>query len=267
MKIITWNVNGIRAVERKGEIQNLIKNSAPDILFMQEIKGTSDKFSSYLNNPDGYEVVYNSAEKAGYAGTGLWIKEELKPFIKNITMSFNGDPTVNEGRVIHLVLEKDDHIFDLFGIYFPNGWKSKEAWDGKLIFYKNFLETINVLKNQWHTVLWCGDINCAHHAIDLSRPKENDGKIGFHPLEREWLDNCEGDGWVDIWRDRNKNVAEVYSWWDPVTKSRERNVGWRIDAIWWEKNLKSITEKIAYLHEQYGSDHCPMEIVVDWHWF
>ncbi len=88
------------------------------------------------------------------------------------------------------------------------------------------------LRGQGHMVLWGGDINCAHHSIDLARPKENDGKIGFHPSERAWLDGRVRDGWHDIWRERNPNMTEVYSWWDPVTRSRERNVGWRIDALW-----------------------------------
>ena len=119
------------------------------------------------------------------------------------------------------------------------------------------------LRSQGHLVLWGGDINCAHQAIDLARPRENDGKIGFHPLERAWLDNRTKDGWSDIWRVENPTTAEVYSWWDPVTRSRERNVGWRIDALWGEQKVSKKVKSISYLHEQYGSDHCPMMVEVE----
>ena len=101
-----------------------------------------------------------------------------------------------------------------------------------------------------HSVLWGGDINCAHHTIDLARPEANDGKIGFHPLERAWLDACTIDGWYDIWREANPGVAEVYSWWDPVTRSRDRNVGWRIDALWGDDSIVTKTNKIEYFQNQ-----------------
>ena len=114
-----------------------------------------------------------------------------------------------------------------------------------------------------HSVLWGGDINCAHHAIDLARPDANDGKIGFHPLERAWMDSCIADGWNDIWREANPGVAEVYSWWDPVTRSRDRNVGWRIDALWGDDSIVTKTKKIEYLPNHMGSDHCPMMIELD----
>lgn len=113
---------------------------------------------------------------------------------------------------------------DIFGIYFPNGGKSEQAWQDKLVFYAKFAEYMDSLRTDGHMVLWGGDINCAHQAIDLARPKENDGKIGFHPLERAWLDGRTTDGWYDIWREKNPTQVDVYSWWDPVTRSRERNV-------------------------------------------
>lgn len=119
------------------------------------------------------------------------------------------------------------------------------------------------LRTRGHSVLWGGDINCAHHTIDLARPEANDGKIGFHPLERSWMDSCIADGWHDIWREQNPNTAEVYSWWDPVTRSRDRNVGWRIDALWGDASIMTKTNKIEYFQNQMGSDHCPMMIELD----
>jgi exodeoxyribonuclease-3 len=149
---------------------------------------------------------------------------------------------------------------DLFGIYFPNGGKSEEAWQGKLIFYREFSAYMDSLRLLGHSVLWGGDINCAHQTIDLARPDANDGKIGFHPLERAWLDDCMADGWHDIWREANPGIIEVYSWWDPVTRSRDRNVGWRIDAWWGNDSIVRQTRYIEYLSSQMGSDHCPMMI-------
>ena len=114
-----------------------------------------------------------------------------------------------------------------------------------------------------HLVLWGGDLNCAHHEIDLARPKENDGKIGFHPVERAWLDGRTKEGWSDIWREKNPSVSEVYSWWDPVTRSRERNVGWRIDAWWGESKINAKVRDIFYLPGQMGSDHCPILVEIE----
>ncbi len=263
MKIITWNINGLRAVEKKGEIQSLIERHAPDVLLMQEIKGTPDKFSPYLNAPPGYQAFYNPAQKAGYAGTGVWIADDMRKYVHSIQTGFEGDPTANEWRVTHLILEKDDEILDIFGIYFPNGGKSEEAWQEKLVFYREFSRRMDALRAEGHHVIWGGDINCAHQEIDLARPRENDGKIGFHPLERAWLDDRTHEGWSDIWRTKNPTLTDVYSWWDTITRSRERNVGWRIDAFWGDETMLARTKNIEYLQDQYGSDHCPMLIEIE----
>ncbi len=266
MRIITWNVNGLRAVEKKWEIQNLITNYDPDILVMQEIKGTPDKFSTFLNSPELYVAYYNPAEKPGYAGTGAWVHSRVfTTHDVSFVSSFPLDPTANEGRVAHTVLTNrgTQKITDIFWIYFPNWGKSEEAWQGKLVFYREFSAYMDTLRAAWHSVLWGGDINCAHHPIDLARPEANDGKIGFHPLERSWMDSCVADGWHDIWRETNPGVAEIYSWWDPVTRSRDRNVGWRIDALWGDASIVAKTKKIEYLQNQMGSDHCPMMIDID----
>ena len=266
MRIITWNVNGLRAVEKKWEIQNLISHYDPDIVVMQEIKGTPDKFSKFLNSPEPYIAYYNPAEKPGYAGTGAWVHSRvLETHDVSFVSSFPGDPTANEGRVAHTVLtnRSTKKVTDVFGIYFPNWGKSEEAWQGKLVFYREFSAYMDSLRALGHSVLWGGDINCAHHAIDLARPEANDGKIGFHPLERAWLDSCAIDGWHDIWREANPGVTDVYSWWDVVTRSRDRNVWWRIDALWGDASIVTKTKKIEYLPNHMGSDHCPMMIELD----
>lgn len=261
MRIISWNVNGIRAVEKKWEIQNLINTYDPDLLFMQEIKWTPDKFSAYINSPAPYVAYYNPAEKPGYAGTGVWIHSRvLDSYTVEFASSFPGDPVANEGRVAHTILTEKStgSVMDIFGIYFPNGGKSEEAWQGKLVFYREFSAYIDSLRTLWHSVLWGGDVNCAHHRIDLARPDANDGKIGFHPLERAWLDGCIATDWHDIWRARNPDTRDIYSWWDVITRSRLTNVGWRIDYWWGDNSIIAKTRNIEYMPDQMWSDHCPV---------
>lgn len=266
MRIISWNVNGIRAVEKKWEIQNIIQKYDPDILFLQEIKATPDKISDFLLAPLPYTAHYNPAEKPGYAGTWAWVHERISSRTSFTFMdSFPGDPTANEGRVAHIeIIEKSNGaIIDIFGIYFPNGGKSEQAWKDKLVFYTEFWKYMDQLRWLGHSVMWWGDLNCAHHPIDLARPKENDGKIGFHPLERAWLDNRTDENWHDIWRKKNPEMRDVYSWWDVITRSRDKNVGWRIDAWWGSDDIYHKTHDICYLWDQMGSDHCPIMIDLD----
>jgi exodeoxyribonuclease III len=264
MRIISWNVNGIRATYNKWELAKFITTYDPDIIFMQEIKAGHDKIPPELKAPKDYVTFYNPAEKPGYAGTGIWVHERVdKEYDLAFAQAFPLDPTANEWRVVHLTLTREKEVIDIFGIYFPNGGKSEEAWQGKLVFYREFAKYMDTLRDEGHAVLWGGDLNCAHHEIDLARPKENDGKIGFHPLERAWLDGRVADGWSDIWREKNPTTVDVYSWWDPVTRSRERNVGWRIDAWWGESSINAKVRDIKYLHHQMGSDHCPLFIELD----
>ena len=233
---------------------------------MQEIKAWHDKIPLELKNPEKFTAYYNPAEKPGYAGTGAWVHSRVfETHDVSFVSSFPLDPTANEGRVAHTVLtnRSTQKITDVFGIYFPNWGKSDEAWQGKLVFYREFGAYMDSLRALGHSVLWGGDINCAHHAIDLARPEANDGKIGFHPLERAWMDDCTTGGWHDIWREANPDTVEIYSWWDPVTRSRDRNVGWRIDAWWWDDSIVVQTRHIEYLPDQMGSDHCPMMIELD----
>lgn len=307
MRIISWNVNGIRATHNKWELKNLIDMYNPDIVFMQEIKATPDKLSDDLLSPVPYVAYYNPAVKPGYAWTGVWIHSRvLESYDIEWQTWFPWDPTVDEGRVAHIAIKKKDTVFghreewstpmlrhsevsensesrfradvlrndgdvdsfvnintiiDIFGIYFPNGGKSEEAWQGKLVFYSQFSQYMDELRSSGHEVLWWWDINCAHQEIDLARPKDNDGKIGFHPLERAWLDNRIQYDWHDIWREANPTATDVYSWWDVITRSRARNVWWRIDA-WWGSSDISESSKVTYLTDHMGSDHCPIMVDV-----
>ena len=264
MKIITWNVNGIRAVERKGELQNLVDREAPDLLLIQEIKGNAEQFSAYLTENDDYEQYYHSAEKKGYSGTGIWLKKIFAKTLKDVTFDVNVPrmPNADEGRVSQLSFKKGVTEYDVFSIYFPNGGKSEQAWDDKLVFYKRMLSYMNKRREMGRRVIVGGDMNVAHTETDLARAKENDGRIGFHPDERAWMDQVIADDWADAWRAKNPGITDVYSWWDMVTRSRERNVGWRIDYFFVEQKLVRRIKNVRYLHEQFGSDHCPLLLEV-----
>jgi len=255
MKIISWNVNGIRAVERKGDLEAFLKTHNPDVVLFQEIKCKEEQVQPLIKKYADYTQFYHSAEKAGYAGTAIWMKKE-DPSTALMTTFVAGMPDFKdtEGRISRVDFENTT----ILGVYFPNGGKSEEAWAGKLVFYEKFLAYVNVLRAEGRGVIFAGDVNCAHEAIDLARPKDNEGKIGFHPDERAHLDGWIEDNWIDVWREFNPGVENVYSWWHVITRARLRNVGWRIDYFFVEKALLSKVKHIEYLTEQMGSDHCPV---------
>lgn len=258
MKIISWNVNGIRAVEKKGELESLIKKQKPDILFLQEIKAKQEQLSEYLTNHPEYYQYYHSAEKPGYSGVGVWVTKMLQnkePLIINGLHSWED----TEGRIIRL----DFKSYTLFGIYFPNGGKSDDAWKGKIEFYDRFLRHINQLKgDDKRKIIFCGDLNVAHNEIDLARPKENEGKIGFRKEEREWVDKLIQESWIDIFRSFHPNAVS-YTWWDQKSRARERDIGWRIDYFFVDKLLLKKVKNISHMNEQMGSDHCPVVLAID----
>jgi len=259
MKIISWNVNGIRAVDRKGVLRELIDERKPDILLLQEVKATPEQFAKEMAKYSEYHAIWSSAKKAGYAGVSAWIRSDFLASEKiSAEKNFPGNPFSDEGRVMRLDFEKNGKNFSVLGVYFPNGGKSEEAWQGKLLFYDAFLEYVNELKNRGKEVIWGGDVNCAHREIDLARPKENDGLIGFHPLERVWMDRVIEAGWIDIFREKNPQKTDVYSWWHVITRARDRNIGWRIDYLFLSKTSVKSAKNVQYLTSQTGSDHCPV---------
>ncbi len=258
MKIVCWNVNGIRAVDRKGDLWEMLAAEKPDIFLIQEVKGTPGKLPPQVETPDGYTVHYNYAEKAGYAGTGIWVRDGFE--VSDIEFSIGMPKRIDdpEGRVVRMDCTWQGEPWSILGIYFPNGGKSEEAWGDKLVFYDEFLDYVNEIRAAGRKCIWAGDLNVNHQEIDLARPKENDGKIGFHPYEREWVDRVIEAGWVDVWRDRNPNKEGVYSWWHVISRARDRNVGWRIDYFFTDRILKKRIKIIEYRGDQMGSDHCPV---------
>lgn len=258
MKVISWNVNGLRAVERKEFLKPFLADHNPDILCLQETKSKPEQVAFLDEIYPEYEKFYHSAEKPGYSGVAIWVKKSLEIENLKFTSGMPNDPVAEEGRIGRIDFKYKDKCYAVLGVYFPNGGKSPEAWAQKLIFYKEFLLYVNAIRAEGVECVWTGDINCAHNEIDLARPKENDGVIGFHPEERALLNEWITNGWVDVWRSKNPEVAEVYSWWHMISRARSRNVGWRIDYFFVDKAFYLHIKDIAYLTNQLGSDHCPV---------
>ena len=262
MKLYSWNVNGIRAVLTKGTFQTFIKDYDPDILCLQETKAKPEQVE--INLP-GYNLYWNSAEKAGYSGTAIFSKQKpqqvINGFTDDIAAKYKlagdsyGDPS-KEGRVISAEFEK----FWVVTVYTPNskGDLSRlglrhTQWDPA------FLEHIKELEKS-KPVVFCGDLNVAHNEIDLSNPKPNVGKHGFTNEEREGFDNFEKAGLIDTLRMLYPDAPELYSWWTHWANARARNIGWRID-YWLISTSLQETLKAAAIHpDVMGSDHCPVSI-------
>jgi len=253
MRILSWNVNGIRAVEKKGFI-DWFKKESPDILCIQETKAMPEQVSPQLRNFPGYNIYWSSAERKGYSGVVTYSKE--KPL--DVNRGFGLDKFDNEGRI----LISDYKDFILFNIYFPNGKKNQERLDYKLDFYNTFLDYADNLKSMGKNIVVCGDFNTAHKEIDLARPKENERISGFLPIERAWIDTLIEHGYIDTFRYFNQEMDQ-YSWWDFKTRARERNVGWRIDYFFINKEFLPHLKNAFILQNVMGSDHCPVGIEVD----
>lgn len=248
MKIICWNVNGLRAVERKNALQQ-IWDLNPEIFCLQETKISSDEIPFDLRYVKNYESFFTSGERKGYSGVGMYSKE--KPLF--VEYSFGDSKFDNEGRIIKAKFSN----FLLFNIYFPNGKASKERLDYKMEFYYSFLQNLKKLLKQGEKIIICGDVNTAHKEIDLARPRQNEKVSGFLPEERKWIDNLLDLGFLDAFREFNKS-SEQYTWWDLKSRARERNVGWRIDYFFVSENLKKELKNCKILPEIVGSDHAPI---------
>lgn len=250
MRIISWNVNGIRAAQKKGFLDWLAKES-PDILGVQETKAHPDQLDALLLNPPGYHVSWNSAEKKGYSGVATFSKK--KP--SRVQKGFGLPEFDSEGRL--LLTEFPEFVF--LNIYFPNGGRGPERVKHKLGFYEETLKLVQKLKAEGKKVIISGDYNTAHQPIDLARPDENVGTSGFLPEERAWLDRWIAQGQVDIFRKFNKN-PDQYTWWDMRTFARKKNLGWRIDYHFVTEDLIPMVKNASIHMDIEGSDHCPISL-------
>jgi len=252
MKLLCWNVNGLRAIDKKGFFP-WFQNEAPDILCLQEIKATPEQLPPHLRNLPGYHTFWNPAEKKGYSGVGTFSK--IKPL--SVKTGFGREEFDSEGRILITAFP----TFTLFNIYFPNGKKNKERLQYKLDFYDAFLSHADNLKAHKHNIIVCGDFNTAHMEIDLARPKENERISGFLPVERTWIDMFVDHGYIDTFRKFHAE-SNQYSWWDLKTGARARNVGWRIDYFFVNKEFLPKVKNAFILQQVIGSDHCPVGIEI-----
>lgn len=252
IRILSWNVNGLRAVLKKGFLEWFTKEQ-PDILCLQETKAQEDQLPDEIKNVDGYHSYFSSAVKKGYSGVAIYTKE--KP--KNVKKGFGIEKFDSEGRI--LIAEYKNFV--LFNIYYPNGKAREERLKYKMDFYDAFLDYVNKLKKKGKNIIICGDVNTAHKEIDLARPKENEKISGFLPEERAWMDKFIAHGYLDTFRMFNQEPNN-YTWWDQLTRARERNVGWRIDYFFINEKMKNKIKDAFIMPEVMGSDHCPIGIEI-----
>lgn len=253
VKILSWNVNGIRAAAKKGFLEWLAAES-PDILCIQETKALQEQLGNELVNPPGYSSHWLGAKKKGYSGVAVYTKEE--PLSVGTTMGT--ERFDDEGRLIRL----DYKDFTLFNVYFPNGKMGPERLKYKMDFYDAFLEQTQELRKKQSRILFLGDVNTAHNEIDLARPKENEKVSGFLPVERAWIDKAVSLGYVDTFRHHHTDKVQ-YSWWDLKSRARERNVGWRIDYVFVTREMIDSVKRAYILTDVMGSDHCPIGVDVE----
>lgn len=258
MKICSWNVNGLRAVIRKGALDTFLESEKPDIICLQEIKSKKDQVE--VDFPE-YVEVWNPAERAGYAGTAIFVKNGI-PFsrvkLEEFKCEDNYGDVATEGRVIVLEFLK----FFLVTVYTPNSKRDlsrlslrEKTWDPE------FLKLLKNLEEKKPVVV-CGDFNAAHEEIDLARPNDNHHNAGFTDEERKGISNLIEAGFVDTFR--NFHPEEIkYSWWSNLGHAREKNVGWRIDYFFVSKSFLGKVSSAEIHDEFFGSDHCPISIEVE----
>lgn len=254
MRIVSWNINGIRAVSRKNLFFPMLEVLQPDVLLLQETKAHLDQVPEATRTVPSYHSFFNSHQSnTGYSGTAIYTKRTPT----TVTYGMGIDRFDCEGRVVTAFYEN----LSIVNVYIPNGGRGPERLAYKLDFYDAFLEYLNGLRKQ-NPVVWGGDVNTAHEAIDLARPKENEGTTGFLPEERAWLDAVETQGWTDSFRHIHPTQRDIYTYWDTKTRARDRNVGWRIDYLFISSDLLGLLSSARTHNEIMGSDHCPISITL-----
>lgn len=252
MKIISWNVNGVRAAHKKGLIDFMASSNA-DVFCIQETKAHLEQLSSEIFAPAGYESWWHSAEKRGYSGTAIWAKKQPESLETLGVEEFDA-----EGR---MQVAQFGDIAVLNG-YFPNSQAEGARLDYKLRFNAAVKVRADALVDQGKTVVVTGDFNVSHKPIDLARPKENEKNPGYLPEERAWMDSFINGGWTDTFR-MFETGPEQYTWWSYRMNARARNVGWRLDYFCINDGATERVKSSKILPEITGSDHCPVVLELD----
>jgi exodeoxyribonuclease-3 len=256
IKLVSWNVNGLRAVFKKDFVQSVQQIDA-DILAIQETKLQEPQLTDDMRNIEEYDSYWSFATvKKGYSGVGAYSR--LKPSGVNTNLGISSFD--NEGRIVEL--DFGDFVF--FNVYFPNGQMSEERLQYKLDFYESFFNYTDAYKKQGRSLIITGDYNTAHNEIDLKNPKANQNTSGFLRIERDWLDRIVENGYVDTFRYFHPDTVK-YSWWTYRFKARDRNIGWRIDYFFVTNDIidKGWIKEAFIDNDTFGSDHCPIGIVLE----
>ena len=251
MNIYSWNVNGIRAIQKKGFVEWVLKEDL-DILCIQETKAQLGQLEEKLTQIDGYRSYFFSAEKKGYSGVAIYTKIEPLSVRDMRVQEFD-----LEGRYIELEYKN----FNLINCYFPNSQSEGKRLDYKLRFNKAIKKRCDELVKCGKNIILCGDFNVAHKEIDLTNPKKNEKNPGYLPEERKWMSGLLKDGYVDTFRYVYPEKTK-YSWWSYRFKSREKNIGWRIDYHIVNESFVNNIEDAIILNNIMGSDHCPVVLRV-----
>ncbi|MDD3320191.1 MAG: exodeoxyribonuclease III [Paludibacter sp.] len=252
MKIISYNVNGIRAALTKN-FTGWMKEEDPDVLCLQETKAQPEQIDTMLFAEMGYTTYAHSAVKKGYSGVAILTKKAPD----NVVIGMNHPRYDFEGRVIRA----DFGDLSIISVYVPSGSSGDERQAFKMDFLSAFLPFVTELRKSRPNLIICGDYNICHKPIDINHPERQNGVSGFLPEEREWLDQYEASGMVDSFREFDKS-AEKYSWWSYRGGARYRNAGWRIDYHWVTDTLKPKLVNAAILSDAVHSDHCPVMVEI-----
>jgi exodeoxyribonuclease-3 len=250
MDLFSWNVNGIRAAQKKGFLE-WVTTTRPDVICVQETKAQPEQLDHALLEPEGYRSYWASAERKGYSGVALYTR--IEPL--SVQVGLGIEEFDREGRTI----QADYGDFILLTTYVPNGSRDHSRVAFKMEYKKALLDTCNTLREEGRSVIFCGDINTAHREIDLARPKQNLKSTGFLPIEREWIDAVVEQGYIDTFREQHPERAE-YSWWAYWGGARERNVGWRLDYFFISADLSNKVVSAEIHPDVFGSDHCPVSL-------
>ncbi|MCG6930276.1 MAG: exodeoxyribonuclease III [Desulfofustis sp.] len=255
MKIVSWNINGLRAAFNKG-FTGAVRDMDPDILCLQETKLQEDQRTAEMIDLGAYRSFWDFAVRKGYSGVAAYVKQ----LPEQHRCGFGIDRFDCEGRVIELVYER----FTLFNVYFPNGQKDDERLQYKLDFYRDFFAYTDRLKSQGRSLIITGDFNTAHNEIDLKNPQSNKDRSGFLRIERDVLDDILSRGYVDTFRYFYPDTVK-YSWWSYRFNARQNNAGWRIDYFFVSEDLVAdgVVTDAFILNDIHGSDHCPVGIELD----
>jgi len=261
MKIITWNVNWIRAVAKKW-FKDFINEENPDILCIQETKAFEDQFLKDVWQLEWYKYIWHAGTRAWYAGTAIFYKNEIE-VIDTKNDFWEIEHFYSDGRITELEFKYNDEHIVLLNWYFPNGW-TRADWTEmvtyKLDFYNHLLSYTRNLKEENKQVIVTWDFNICHTEIDIARPKQNVKSIWFLPIEREKIWEFIDDWNLDVWRHFYPEKLDIYSWWSYRAWARKNNVWWRIDYFVVNENFIENIDSIDYMNEIMWSDHCPVKI-------